>query len=322
MSVTEEVVEKLIEVEISQLIRFADSFAGVEVHLPVSGKFVKLNFSQDHFVDILRKLQQKDVHKVFIKDNDFKSLVSKAQDHLSPKSFYDPKSVQEERVEKLDASLKVAKNVIHQLGVNSETVQLLKTVNERSMQVLSESPSIFAFVKRFKKNCSEEFLHSMLTSYVMSLVIDQFPWKSDAVKEKGALASLLCDMLLDKGDFETLRSWEKSGLKGELPDHIKRHPHEVAEKLRQRRNLIPSETITIIEQHHERPDGRGFPFGENTPKFNQLSAIFIISQRFIEELFEENFDYEKRFEIINRIQKIYSTKNFEKALDALIVVVS
>jgi hypothetical protein len=162
----------------------------------------------------------------------------------------------------------------------------------------------------------------MLTSYVMSLVIDKFPWRSDSVKEKGALASLLCDMTLEKGDFRAVRDWERNGFQGDLPDRVKYHPHDIAEKLRQKRNLIPSETITIIEQHHEMPDGRGFPQGENTARFNQLSAIFIVSQQFIEELFFEEFNFEKRLEIIHRLQQRYDSKSFEKALDALISVVA
>jgi len=43
----------LVKMEIVHLIKFAGKFAGIEVHLPVNGKYVKLNYSQDLFVDIL-----------------------------------------------------------------------------------------------------------------------------------------------------------------------------------------------------------------------------------------------------------------------------
>lgn len=154
----------------------------------------------------------------------------------------------------------------------------------------------------------------------MALVIDKFPWRSDLVKEKGALASVLCDLMLDKGDFLHVREWEKSG--AELPDHVRTHPIDVVQNLRQKRNLVPSETLTIIEQHHELPNGKGFPFGIQAGRFNQLSCIFILSQQFIENLFEENFDFERRLEVINRLQRRYASKNFEKAMDALISVVA
>lgn len=312
--------EKLIRVPITQMVKFSDSFAGAEIHISIAGKFVRLNYSTDEFLEIIRKLQQKEVEMVYIRQSEVKKIMQEIQESLSSKQFYDPKTVVEEKVENLDEAMKTVKNVINQLGVDSETVTLLRLVNVRAMNILSESPSLYAFIKRFKKHCSDEFLRAMLTSYVMSLVIDKFPWKSDSVKEKGAMASLLCDLLLEKEDFETLRKWEKEG--GELPNHIRNHPSELAEKLRIKRDLIPSETITIIEQHHELPDGKGFPHGVNGTKFNQLSAIFIVSQHFIQELFEEKFDYEKRIEITTRLAKKFNTKSFEKAIDALIQVVT
>lgn len=307
---------KLIKIGISQLIKFADTFAGIEVHVHVTGKYIRLNYSQDQFVDILRKLQQRDVREVYITQADCKAIIEHAQASLSSKNFFDPNTTTEKKVEGLDNTVKVVKQVIKQLGISPETVQLIKTANDRAMSVMHEAPTLYAFIQRFKKNCSEEFLHSMLTSFIMTMIIDQFPWKSDQVKEKGAMAALLCDMLLDKEDFELIREWEKSGYVLELPERIRRHPSETADKLRPKR-LIASETITIIEQHHELPNGKGFPMGPNAPKFNQLAAIFIISQNFIEQLFNHNFDYEKRFEIITSLRAKYDSRSFDKALDAL-----
>lgn len=311
--------QELVKIQISHLIKFADSFKGIEVHLPMNGKFVKFNYSEDQFIDILRKLQQKEVTEVWVLPSDCKKILDEIKESMSAKTFYDPKTSDEKRVESIDNSMKLVKNVINQLGVDTETVVLLKTINTRAMSLLNESPSIFSFVKRFKKNCSEEFLRSMLTSYVMSLMIDKFAWKSDLVKEKGALASLLCDVMLDKDDFNILRSWNKPF--EELPDRIRSHPVTVSDKLRIKRNVIPAETITIIEQHHELPNGKGYPNGIGSNRFNQLSCIFIVSQQFIEALFDVNFDFEKRLEIINRLQRKYDSKAFEKALDSLVDVV-
>jgi hypothetical protein len=311
----------LVKMGISNLIKFADKFAGIEVHLPINGKYIKLNYSQDQFIEILRKLQQKEVDDVFIRESDCKRLLEHVHESMSAQTFYDPKTLEEQRVESVNAAMGVVKGIINQLGVDTETVRLLKTINARAMSILSESPTIFAFIKQFKKNCSEEFLLSILTNYIMSLVIDKFPWKSDQVKEKGALASMMCDMTLSKDDFEIFRQWRKEG--GELPDRLKKHPSETAEFLKKNRVSVPIETITIIEQHHEMPNGKGFPYGINANRFNQLSAIFIVSQQFTEHLHDSGYDYDKRLEIISRIRSVYgSSKMFDKAMDALVLVVN
>lgn len=311
----------LLKMEIVYLIKFADKYAGIEVYIPVNGKPVKLNYPEDHFVDILRKLQQKEVKDVLIKESDCAKVLESINESMSAKNFYDPKTMEEERVEAVSAAMETVKSIINQLGVDSENIRLLKMINVRAMSLLSESPSLFAFIKQFKKNCSEEFLLSILTNYIMSLVIDKFPWRSDQVKEKGALASIMCDMKLSKDDFKELRNWQKNG--GELSEKLKRHPSEMAETLKNNRLFIPLETITIIEQHHEVPDGSGFPFGLVSNRFNQLSSIFIVSQQFSEMLHDSGYDYEKRLDLVERIREKYgSSKMFDKALDALVLVIS
>ena len=309
----------LMKMTVTHLLKFADTFSGIEVHLFVGGKYIKLNYSDDQFEDILRKLQQKDVQEVFIQPDDCKKIIKRIEDSMSPKSFYDPKTLPEQRVEANEAGMQVVKQVIKQLGADAETVKLLTTINTRAMALLSESPTIFAFIKRFKENCSEEYLRTILTSYLTALLIDRFPWKSDQVKEKGALASILCDILLEKEDFEHIREWEMNG--AELPEHVRRHPVDVVKHLSQKRNLVPVESLTVIEQHHELPDGKGFPHGIDATKFNQLACIFILSQQFIEHLFLEEFNFGKRADILMKLQKKYGCKNFEKALDALVSVV-
>lgn len=311
----------LVKMEIVHLIKFAGQFAGIEVHLPVNGKYVKLNYSQDLFVDILRKLQMKDVHEVYIKETDCAKVLEQVNESLSAKSFYDPKTVAEKKVEAVNAAMETVKGIINQLGVEPETVRLLKTINSRAMTLLQESPSIFAFIRQFKKNCSEEFLLSILTNYIMSLTIDKFPWRSEQVKEKGALASMMCDMTLSKEDFKLMREYERNG--GELTEKLRRHPADIADSLKRNKLLIPIETITIIEQHHEIPDGSGFPVGINQNRFNQLSAIFIVSQQFTSMLHDSGYDYEQRSEIISKIRTKYgSSKMFDKAIDALVGVVN
>ena len=197
--------QNLVKIKITHLIKFASSFAGIEVHLYLNGKYIKMNYASDHFVEILRKLQQKEVEEVYINQEDCQKVLGEIQNGMSSKSFYDPKTTDEERMERAENSVEVVKNLINQLGVDKQTVEILKSVNQKTIGLLSESPSIFMFIKQFKKNCSEEFLRSVLTAYLTSLVIDKFPWKSAPVKEKAALASMLCDITLTKEDFAALK---------------------------------------------------------------------------------------------------------------------
>jgi hypothetical protein len=310
----------LIKIKITHLIKFAGNFKGIEVHVYVSGKYVKMNYQDEQFVDILRRLQQKDLEEVFINQADCKRVLDEVQKSLSSKSFYDPKTTDEKRVETVDHSFEIIKTFVKQLGIDKQSVEVLTSINQKTITLLNESPSIFTFIKRFKKNCSEEFMQCVLTSYLTSRVIDKFPWASIQVKEKASLASLLCDITLNKEDFEQLKDYELEEVP--LNARILNHPSDVSNLLLEKRDIIPTETITIIEQHHERPDGSGFPLKIESNRFNQLSCIFIVCQKFIAHLFDAEFDYEQRATILLKIQKKYHSKPFEKAMSALVTVVA
>jgi hypothetical protein len=309
----------LIKVKIAHLIRFASSFKGIEVHVFVDNKFIKMNYSTDQFMDILRRLQQKDIQEVYITDVDCTRIMEEIQKNLTSKHFYDPSTLDEDRINIAEQSFEIVKEFIKQMDINKQCVDILNDVNQKTINILNESPSIFMLLNRYKKNCSEEFLNAILTSYLTSRVIDQFAWGSIQIKEKTVLASLLCDINLNKGDFKAIKNYELHG--GYLEDRIKNHPLEISKLLSTKRDIIPTETITIVEQHHEVPDGSGFPYGIQSGRFNQLSCIFIVCQKFIEYLVQEKFDYSKRLEIIERIQKKYSCKTFDKSISALIKVV-
>jgi len=310
----------LVKIKITHLIKFAASFSGIEVHVFVGGKFIKMNYVNDQFIDILRRLQQKEMEEVYIPPDDCKRILTEIQNSMSAKSFYDPKTTDEERIELADHTLEMMKNVINQMGVDKQVLDIIKSVNQKTMTMLQESPSIFMFIKQFKKNCSEEFLRSILTGYLTSLVIDKFPWKSTQVKEKAALASMLCDITLTKSDFEELQDHEQNGTP--LRESLKNHPLDVTKLLTSRKDVIPSETITIIEQHHELPDGTGYPHGIDLSRFNQLASIFIVCQKFIDHLFLVKFDYNQRQNILIRMTLAYNGRSFDKAMSSLTSVVN
>ncbi len=302
------------------LLKEPQLFEGIEVHVKIGEKLVKLNYAGDEFLQIIHRLEKKGIDQMYVQESDFELVIAQFQDGISPKKFYDPKTTDEARVEKAEAMVTVVRDYIKAFGASKETVEVLKASNQRIQEMLNNSPGLHAFVKRFKASCGREFMKSNVTNFVCALVINEFSWRSQLIIQKTMLAGMLCDITLSSADFEAIENYEKHG--GELPDYIRNHPVDAAEILKRKRDIIPMETITCVEQHHERPDGKGYPRGADmVSRFNQLSAIFIVGQRFVDLLFRHNFDYGKHHEIIKELQLTYTGGPFEKAMDALIKVV-
>lgn len=309
----------LTKIGIAHLLKFPGSFEGIEVHVQVAGKFIKLNYPNESFTEILKKLQAKGVEFAYVQQADSEKIMEAVKTTLNSKFFYDPATTDEVRVQQVEGAANIAKDFIRHFGIDKTSLDVLKVANEKTMNMIKEAPGLHAFVKRFRGQCSEEYLKSSLTNFLVAMVLEKFPWKSLQIVHKTMTAGMLCDVTLLPEDFDAVRLYEKG--QGEISERVRQHPIEVSQMLRRKKELIPMETITIIEQHHERPDGKGFPVGITVSRFNQLSAIFIVSQRFIENLFENKFDFTKRHEIIYMLQSVYAGGFFDKAMDALISVV-
>lgn len=309
----------LIAVPIVHVLKHKNLFEGIEAHILVNDKYIKLNYADDSYEETLSKLSQKGAVHIYIETNDFNEVMLKLQNRMSNNKFYDPLTTEELRASTCNTVQDLSKEYIKRLGVTPEVIEMMKDANQKMQKILDQSPGIFAFVKRFKNNCSEEYLKVSVTNFVMTLTLNKFPWRSNLIIQKSMMASLLCDITMNSKTFDALYHYESEG--GELDEEVQRHPLQASEILNRKRDLIPAETITIIEQHHERPDGKGFPNGITTTRFNQLSAVFIVCQRFVDLLFKHEFDYQQHHAILQELQTVYHGGHFDKAMDALISVV-
>jgi response regulator RpfG family c-di-GMP phosphodiesterase len=158
-------------------------------------------------------------------------------------------------------------------------------------------------------------MKSLLTSYTCGLIIEQFPWQSPIIKEKTSMAAFLCDINLTCDEFKAM---EESSDQTYLSKRVLNHPTTIAETLKQRSSQLSHETITIISEHHERPDGSGYPGGLDHQRINLLSAVHIVARDFVSLLIEKKFDAAQKNEILAGLKRKYHQGNFKKATEAII----
>jgi len=310
---------ELIAIPIVHVLKHQHLFEGIEAHILVNDKHIKLNYADESFQESLEKLSTKGVVHIYIAKMDFHHVVLQLQNRMANHKFYDPLTTEELRASTCNTVHELSKAYINRLGATPEVIEMMNDANQKMQKILDQSPGIFAFVKRFKQNCSEEYLKISVTNSVLAMTLNKFPWRSHLIIQKSMMASLLCDITMNSKSFDALYHYQSNG--GELEEDVVRHPMLASEILNRKRDLIPSETITIIEQHHERPDGKGFPNGITTTRFNQLSAVFIVCQRFVDLLFKNQFDHNQHHEMIKELQMVYQGGHFDIAMNALISVV-
>jgi response regulator RpfG family c-di-GMP phosphodiesterase len=315
-------IEEYISVPIVHLLKHPKVFIKINIYTLSSGKYVLLNFAEEPFHEVLTKILKSGESQVRFKQNDFEDLILKFQGMMlrSDVPEFDEVVTRELQISENENAILVAQIFIKNYGLTPEIASMLETSNQNIQKLISKSKSILALLESYRRNCSEEFFKIAFTNYICSLILNQFPWRTTQILDKLMLASTICDLSLTIGDIEELKSYD--GDVSKLSERVKNHPLTVIELLKGDQVPISLETITIIKQHHERPDGKGFPFGLEHGRINQLSAIFIVARQYADKVCEYDFSAINYAEVAQNIQEDYRGGFFTKTCQALVSEVS
>ncbi|MCB9063154.1 MAG: hypothetical protein H6622_16640 [Halobacteriovoraceae bacterium] len=292
---------------------------GIEIDLYLqmkSGRVLKIGHKGDEARDLYEKYTQKGVDELFLTEDDYNFFVKTVRDRLSA-LVADEQTPEEKEVKALSSGHDLFKSILAQGGLDEERGPILKSLTNGTIKAISRT-NIFQKYKIFKQMCSEQYLHAMMTGYITSMMIDQTDWTNDENKHKVVMAALLCDVLLEQEDFKIMKH---SLTKKDLPDRIIQHPLTTSQMLAKDSKFIPSETLTVVLQHHERPNGSGYPKSLQYQYIKPLSAFYIVANYFTEKVFTEDYTEEnknqKTLEVLGHVKEKFYSGPFRKAQEAL-----
>jgi response regulator RpfG family c-di-GMP phosphodiesterase len=255
-----------------------------------------LRLPQNRYVRVLRegdmfetedynRFNDKSVEYLYVKLKDRSIFLEKLAKDLLHLSIL--KSTPPETVFSVAAStLEVIAELTQRFGFSEDVQAVAKANVALALQNIQKSPDITVLFKEFMVD-PEAYLpsHSVVLAYVCCGIASLMGWKSDMTFYKLTLAAFLHDILLKNqalARFQTLREIELSGLKfpeKDMSDYLA-HPQTCSTLLRNIKD-IPLDVDIVILQHHERPDGKGFPGRLNYMKISPLSAVFILAHEAI-----------------------------------------
>ena len=140
-------------------------------------------------------------------------------------------------------------------------------------------------------------------------------WKSEATLQKLALASFLHDVPFENHSLAAVTDLtelarRKDEFTPEESKLYKIHPVKSAELARQFHE-VPPDVDAIVLQHHERPDGSGFPRGMAHHQISPLAAVFIVAHDLVDSIFDPNTPFFlERF--VESTKEKYHAGNFKK----------
>ena len=284
-------------------------------------KFVRLFKKGDTFdqKDLERYFAAKRIEFLYIKNEECEVLVNQLSKSLSDILKAGEISAEEsitlsEHVHETVMELSVRFGFTPQVqGLIKQNVETVLS----GVQKVTGLKQIAAILERGKSGYISS--HSIMLAHIAGLFATRTEWSSHTTLEKLTYAALLHDITLGDQRLAAVHSLEEledpaAGFSKEEKKKFIQHPNEAAE-LAMKFEKIPADVWNIIREHHERPDGTGFPRSLIAARISPISTLFIIAHDVVSGFFKGERDLDG---FLKNCVDQYRTGNFRKVVDAII----
>lgn len=239
----------------------------------------------DTFFDeeLVKKYQEKKETHLYVAKFDFKKLVHEFVENINTKILMQMSTtVSLDQIGLSSNVFAILKKAVTSFGWSEEVEKLAKQNILITFSYLASNEQIKQLFEDFKKAKTDYLLsHSLLISFITTAMLKESHWVDEAYLRL-TMAAIFHDISLDIELCKNERKIE-SAINLKLPYNkeeqhiILSHPKlslEIVNKL----NYFPELAKIIIKQHHEKPDGSGYPSHLTTHELLPITAIFILAE--------------------------------------------
>lgn len=233
-------------------------------------------------------------------------------------------SIQDDTSEKIVEESKEVKRIEQRLdGTFALGDEFKKEVQQKTMKavkIMAKKPALKKLLDKLMLDRDPNSYvknHINLLTRITCSIANLMDWNHESTLEKLIFVSYMHDITLVEhphlAKIQTLSEYAQ--LEPTLTDEEKRlyirHPEDV-KKLIEELDDAPVDAEKIIMQHHELPDGSGFPAKLNHVRILPLAAVFIVSHDFVCFILE-NPEWTLKDYLQSREQK-FKGGNFSKIM--------
>ena len=206
----------------------------------------------------------------------------------------------------------------NRIGFTPEVQAIAKQGMMTTLKVIgSGKPQLAKILKSIVAN-KDKYVgsHAILTSQIACSLATKVQWSSETTFQKLTFAAFFHDMTITNNTLAQVKDLkELEARKSEFTeDEAKRyqaHP-TIIPQLLVNFSEVPKDVDMIIAQHHEKPDGSGFPRGLSGNNISPLSTLFIIAHDLVDHIFANGMDKIEPFLADYKAQ--HSEGHFKKIL--------
>jgi len=294
-----------------------------EVYVKLSKtKYIKIipeNELYDH--ELLERYEGKKIKYLFVPVEQHPYLIDLVGQEIfsqAEKIFNSNSSVEMKSVAELGIFNHVNESV-KLLGISDANAKKVTRAVEYNLKTLAQNPSIYDLISKMIKGDHFVSEHSLLLSYICGQICLSTSWSSNQTLEKLSMAAMMHDIGFDNIELAEAHDMQKNEFEFEDDqlEIIHDHPGVAAKLITSGKSVFP-DVDTIIMQHHESPDGQGYPRKLGPLSISPLSCIMIIAEDFVTKIYgksKEQIDIKK---IKEEFSEKYNRGNFKKPLQGFL----
>jgi putative nucleotidyltransferase with HDIG domain len=332
---TENTIKKLLS-EVIHSLRIKVQIAPEYISLPLEtiakvnklSKPLFLKISDDKFIKIyhegtvfslseIDKLRIKNISKLYVQNQDFNELVADLKKRLMNDFLIGSLAGKEVEALQLSAITQtLITKSIKSIGFSAET-QALASHNITLIQKLIETteaiPNVFSLIESGEHEYGAT--HSLLISFILADMCKKIQFSNEHALQYLTLAAFYHDIGLSESFIFNETHYSKAALHNSPinKESTKIFLDHVQEAMATLSNweYCPEEVLRIIKEHHEQPDGEGFPNKLQPSEIGELSACFIVAHE-IAELMLAHKNKPTALRFLMDLEKFYEPQPYRK----------
>lgn len=272
--------------------------------------FVKIYNSHDEFnMSVFEKYKSKDLKRLYFPIAFKEQVNTLIEDRVINHFNTLNKKDESYEVEVLDSLL----DGIGQIGFSPLIIEACQDAICENLKTVQELQDLKKYLKILTtKPYSYIAIHTQIVTVVATTLVSKMQWRTPAIINKIVTAAFLHDLFI--AQTSSMEDFEKNELM-----HDSTHVEEMSNIVKKIKNL-PPDIDRIIFDHHEKPDGSGYPRKLKAADFSPITALF----NFSHEISHLIYDAKDNFEKLQTKQIIIHLKNsgydrpvFKKLFEAL-----
>ncbi len=216
----------------------------------------------------------------YVRKDQMVAVMKKQEEHLDHLIKAEPVPAEKARVA-TEETIELIQDLVEKVGFTPQVQSLARRSVQLTQKLIGSKPRLSLITDAMKKNEGKYLsAHSLMLAELSCAMAAKMEWNSPGTFLKLIMASFLHDISLKDNELARCSTIEEALLKNRLEASdvakYKLHPFRAAEYSRSFHE-IPSDVDHIISQHHERPDGTGFPRQLHHQQISPMSALFIMA---------------------------------------------